>query len=146
MDEFRYYYDNSLDPYIHMRFADPIKYTLNELLTIQEQSEINTGLRSLVGLSSLSDGYKFPMRSLEIDRHILINQYIAYARDLINLKKFMLDDLSVFWSILSRYFPFTEEEALECIKYINAKELEKNMFVHISDETMDMIKLYENTK
>ena len=137
------YFDVRYDPniaksYLHFNYDKYLKY---DLTNIVEQNEIRTGLQLLFKMWKVVSNNV--LLHLEIDdHHFSLGEYRYYCEKYFDLKPFSIDDMSCFWSVLSRFYPFTEEELMEYMKYLNVKELSKNMFVCISDDGMDLIKCY----
>lgn len=140
------YDPNLVKYYCDLDYNMYTKYNVKRVVQDMEyeilQAEIKTGLDCLFKLWKLMSN-QFILTTLDVSGYISIGDYIARTRDYIDLRKYATDGLDCFWSILSRYYPFDDQDATEYMRYINAKELERNMFKSISDDTLEMVKLYK---
>lgn len=110
-----------------------------------EQNEIRTGIQLLFKLMKLVSTN--PLLHLEIeDRHITYTEYRYFCEKHFNIKAFAREDTECFWFVLSRYYPFTDDEIQEYMQYLNYKELQKNSFVVVPEDVMDSIKLLGELK
>lgn len=105
-----------------------------------EQNEIRTGVQLLFKMMKLVSTN--PLIHLEIeDRHITYTEYRYFCEKHFNISAFAKEDTECFWFVLSRYYPFTDEEIQEYMQYLNYNELQKNSFVIVPEDVMESIKL-----
>ena len=120
-----------------------LRKTTDELAIIVEDAEMKTGLQLLHKMWKIvvpEDDRPF---YLNVDNYISIYEYRAYWNGFFDISFFAKDDMECFWTVISRYCPFSNADIEKYLKYLNVKELEKNMFISISEETMDLIKCYK---
>lgn len=137
----------TLKSYLQFDYERYRTYSINGIMREIDdgilQNEMRTGVYTLYKIFRLVSSDPILYLERDQDYRFSVGEYRHYVRDHFNVKIFAQDDVECFWNPISRYYPFTEEEILEYMKYLNVKELEKNMFISISEETMDLIKCYE---
>ena len=114
----------------------------DDLMTTIEQNEMRTGIQLMFKIWSLVSSDPILHLERDTDYHFSLGEYRHYARHYFNLKVFAQKDTECFWFVISRYYPFTDEEIQEYMQYLNYKELQKNVFTIVPEDTMDMIKCY----
>lgn len=119
-----------------------ISNSLKEIYILQERNEIETGIKSLLGLHRiLRFRDPFP-KAYYVDKNTTKADYSNYAKRIIDLNDYASDDISCFWSVLSRYYPFNNDDVETYMKYINPNELSKNIFASVSEDMLNSLKLY----
>ena len=119
-----------------------ISNALKEIYDLQERNEIETGMKALIGLNRIVR-YNDPFpKTYYINNNINKADYSKYARRILDLKRFASDDITCFWSVISRYFPFNDKDVETYMKYINPNELSKNIFASVSEDMLDTLKAY----
>jgi hypothetical protein len=134
-------YYSSVDVDKYNRYL--IRRTTDDLVNTVEQNEIRTGLLLMLKIWRMVNMEKSQPFCIKEDDCITLYNYKFYWHHYFSISLFSREDLECFWFVLSRYYPFDDEEIEEYMKYLNVKELEKNMFIDLSDDQWNMIKCYE---
>ena len=119
-----------------------LRRSTNELEDDVLQAEMITGLKLMKKIwHMIQNAEKVPF-AIKDDDYFSVENYCFYWHHYFRLNLFARDDLECFWSIFSRYYAFNDEEIEQYLKYLNVKELEKNMFIDLSDDQWNMIRCY----
>jgi hypothetical protein len=120
-----------------------LRRVTDELAIIAEDAEMKTGLQLLHKMWKIvvpEDDRPFYIKD---DYPLSLYEYRTCWNGFFDISFFAKDDMECFWTVISRYCPFSNADIEQYLKYLNVKELEKNMFICLSDDQWNMIKCYE---